>query len=79
MPRWTRELGSFPGVDWSFSQPISDNVEEAVSGVKGELAVKLFGTDLTVLEQKANEIQGVMAKIPGSPTWEPFRYEVSRT
>jgi Cu/Ag efflux pump CusA len=35
------ELIKFPGVDWNFSQPISDNVEEAVSGVKGELAVKL--------------------------------------
>jgi heavy metal efflux system protein len=42
-----------PGVDWNFSQPISDNVEEAVSGVKGELAVKLFGRDLKTLEQKA--------------------------
>ena len=51
------ELNKFPGVDWNFSQPISDNVEEAVSGVKGELAVKLFGADLKVLEAKANEIQ----------------------
>ena len=58
-------LGQFPGVNWNFSQPISDNVEEAVSGVKGELAVKLFGTDLKVLEQKANEITAVMSKIPG--------------
>lgn len=58
-------LSKFPGVDWNFSQPISDNVEEAVSGVKGELAVKLFGTDLKVLEQKAVEIQDVMRKIPG--------------
>ncbi len=59
------ELSKFPGVDWNFSQPISDNVEEAVSGVKGELAVKLFGTDLKVLEAKANEIQAVMRRIPG--------------
>jgi cobalt-zinc-cadmium resistance protein CzcA len=59
------ELAKFPGVDWNFSQPISDNVEEAVSGVKGELAVKLFGTELKALEQKANEIQDLMAKIPG--------------
>ena len=59
------ELNKFPGVDWNFSQPISDNVEEAVSGVKGELAVKLFGSDLKALEQKANEIQELMAKIPG--------------
>ena len=60
-----KELGKFPGVDWNFSQPISDNVEEAVSGVKGELAVKLFGPDLKVLEQKAIEMQDVMSKIPG--------------
>src|ERR1022692_3208734 len=40
-----KDLQQFPGVDWNFSQPISDNVEEAVSGVKGELAVKLFGRD----------------------------------
>jgi cobalt-zinc-cadmium resistance protein CzcA len=59
------ELNGFPGVDWNFSQPISDNVEEAVSGVKGELAVKLFGGDLKVLEAKANEIQAVMTRVPG--------------
>jgi heavy metal efflux system protein len=59
------KLSVLPGVDWNFSQPISDNVEEAVSGVKGELAVKLFGPDLKVLEQKANEMQDVMGKIPG--------------
>ena len=60
-----KELSKFPGVDWNFSQPISDNVEEAVSGVKGELAVKLFGKDLKVLEQKADEMQDVMGKVPG--------------
>ncbi len=54
-----------PGVLWGFSQPISDNVEEAVSGVKGELAVKLYGTDLRTLEQKAEEIQGVMSTVRG--------------
>jgi heavy metal efflux system protein len=58
-------LNKLPGVDWNFSQPISDNVEEAVSGVKGELAVKLFGTDLKALEQEADEIQTAMARIPG--------------
>jgi heavy metal efflux system protein len=59
------ELNKFVGVDWNFSQPISDNVEEAVSGVKGELAVKLFGADLKMLEAKADEIQDVMRKVPG--------------
>src|SRR6202451_885928 len=60
-----KDLEQFPGVDWNFSQPISDNVEEAVSGVKGELAVKLFGKDLKGLEQKADEMQDVMGKVPG--------------
>jgi cobalt-zinc-cadmium resistance protein CzcA len=60
-----KELAQFPGVDWNFSQPISDNVEEAISGVKGELAVKLFGSNLKSLETKADEIQNLMSKIPG--------------
>ncbi|MBV8475814.1 MAG: efflux RND transporter permease subunit, partial [Acidobacteria bacterium] len=60
-----QELSKLPGVTWNFSQPISDNVEEAVSGVKGELAVKLFGPDLKILEEKANAMREVMEKIPG--------------
>jgi cobalt-zinc-cadmium resistance protein CzcA len=60
-----RELDKTPGVIWNFSQPISDNVEEAVSGVKGELAVKLYGTDLKTLEEKGDQIVSVMSKIPG--------------
>jgi cobalt-zinc-cadmium resistance protein CzcA len=59
------QLEKMPGVIWNFSQPISDNVEEAVSGVKGELAVKLYGDDLKLLEQKANEILGIMGGIRG--------------
>ncbi len=55
----------FPGVSWGFSQPIEDNMEEAVSGVKGELATKVYGSDLHVLEDKANEVAGVMGKVPG--------------
>ncbi len=60
-----RELDKIPGVIWNFSQPISDNVEEAVSGVKGELAVKVYGDDLKTLEAKGNEIVGVMSDIHG--------------
>ncbi len=60
-----RQLGQIPGVIWGFSQPISDNVEEAVSGVKGELAVKLYGTDLKTLEQKGEQIVSVMSGIRG--------------
>jgi cobalt-zinc-cadmium resistance protein CzcA len=60
-----KELEKFPGVIWNFSQPISDNMEEAVSGVKGELAVKLYGDNLRTLEEKAGEIQAQMATVKG--------------
>ena len=60
-----RELEKIPGVIWNFSQPIADNMEEAVSGVKGELAVKLYGSDLRMLEGKAQEIINVMRNIKG--------------
>jgi cobalt-zinc-cadmium resistance protein CzcA len=60
-----RELDKIPGVVWGFSQPIEDNMEEAVSGVKGELATKVFGDDLRVLEEKADEIVGVLSHIKG--------------
>ena len=60
-----KELVKMPGVVWNFSQPISDNVEEAVSGVKGELAVKLYGSDLKTLEAKGDEIVAVMSHIKG--------------
>jgi heavy metal efflux system protein len=60
-----RELEKIPGVIWNFSQPISDNLEEAVSGVKGALAVKVYGGDLKTLETKGDEIVGVMRDIHG--------------
>jgi cobalt-zinc-cadmium resistance protein CzcA len=60
-----KELEKFPGVIWNYSQPISDNMEEAVSGVKGELAVKLYGDNLRTLEQTAEKIQAQMASVRG--------------
>jgi len=60
-----QELEKIPGVIWNFSQPISDNVEEAVSGVKGELAVKIYGDDLKTLEEKGNQIVSIMSKVQG--------------
>ena len=67
------EVSKIPGVLWNFSQPISDNVEEAVTGIKGELAVKIFGTDLKVLEKKADEIVSVMRTVPGVAELGVFR------
>lgn len=60
-----RELEKIPGVIWNFSQPISDNVEEAVSGVKGELAVKVYGDDLKTLESLGDQIVGIMGTVKG--------------
>ncbi len=60
-----KELEKIPGAIWNFSQPIADNMEEAVSGVKGELAIKVFGDDLQTLEAKANQILAVMHTVPG--------------
>ncbi len=68
-----RELDKIPGVLWGFSQPIEDNMEEAVSGVKGELATKIYGDDLKTLEGKADEIVGVMRGIKGIEDLGVFR------
>ena len=59
------KLNELPGCDFNFSQVIEDNVEEALSGVKGELAIKLFGDDLKVLEEKGEEIRKIMAGVKG--------------
>ncbi len=58
-------LKDIPGVIFNFSQVIQDNVEEAMSGVKGENSIKLFGTDLKTMEEKAGEIERVMQGVPG--------------
>ena len=59
------KLSVFPGTDLNFSQPIMDNVEEAVSGVKGSLCVKIYGDSLAYTERKAGEVFAVMKNIPG--------------
>jgi len=60
-----RELVKIPGVIWNFSQPIADNMEEAVSGVKGELAIKVYGDELKTLEETGDQILSVMRRISG--------------
>ena len=59
------ELEDIPGVLWNFSQPIADNMEEAVSGVKGQLAVKIYGDDLRQLEGTAESIVAQMRTVKG--------------
>ncbi|RJF74268.1 efflux RND transporter permease subunit [Rhodopseudomonas palustris] len=55
----------FPGVEFNFSQYLQDNVSEAVSGVKGENSIKLFGNDLQALTDTANKIKAVLATVQG--------------
>ncbi len=59
-------IRSLPGVPTNFSQVIEDNVEEALSGVKGEIAVKIAGPDLDLLSQKSQQIATILSGIPGA-------------
>jgi cobalt-zinc-cadmium resistance protein CzcA len=60
-----KRLDSFPGVIFNFTQPAEDAVDEALTGLKSSLAVKIFGDDLNVLEKKADEIKRVLDHTPG--------------
>ena len=68
-----RELEKTPGVVWGFSQPIADNMEEAVSGVKGQLATKIYGEELPVLEEKALQAAAIMRRVKGIEDLGVFR------
>lgn len=62
----TAKIGVLPGVPTNFSQVIQDNVEESLSGVKGEIAIKIFGPDLDVLTQKSEQIANILRGIEGA-------------
>jgi cobalt-zinc-cadmium resistance protein CzcA len=62
----SHRIHEIPGVPTNFSQVIQDSVEEALSGVKGEIAVKIFGPDLAILEQKAAEVVDSMNAVQGA-------------
>jgi heavy metal efflux system protein len=66
-------LEKIPGAIWNFSQPIADNMEEAVSGVKGQLATKIYGDDLRILEDKADQVVKVMRTVRGIEDLGVFR------
>ena len=59
------DLSIYPGIDFNFSQPITDNVEEAASGVKGSIAVKVFGKDLYESEKYAVQIEKILGTVQG--------------
>ncbi|PAW94726.1 CusA/CzcA family heavy metal efflux RND transporter [Mucilaginibacter sp. MD40] len=60
-----KSLSVLPGAELNFSQPISDNVEEAVSGVKGSIVVKVYGDSLNYMEGKTHEVYNVLKKVKG--------------
>jgi len=60
-----RRLSGIPGVDLNFSQPISDNIEEAVSGVKGSICVKVFGDSLDYMESKVQQVYEILKTVRG--------------
>ncbi|HEY5217371.1 MAG TPA: CusA/CzcA family heavy metal efflux RND transporter, partial [Pseudolabrys sp.] len=69
-PKLVKEMAArleaeFIGIDFNFSQYIQDNIEEAVSGVKGENSVKIFGRDLHELERLSKAVKDELAKVPG--------------
>ena len=61
-----RKLSSIRGVEFNYSQPIKDNVDEAISGVKGELVLKVFGNKLDELQVAATRIEEVLKTVPGA-------------
>jgi len=62
----TQKIHAIPGVPTNFSQVIEDNLNEALSGVQGEISVKIFGNDLEILEQKGDQISQILMGIQGS-------------
>jgi cobalt-zinc-cadmium resistance protein CzcA len=58
-------LSTFPGIIFNYTQPAEDAVDEAETGLKSALAVKIFGSDLNILEDKAKQVKDIISKVPG--------------
>ncbi len=58
-------LTDIPGIEFNFSQPIKDNIEENISGMNGQIAIKLFGDDLAAMRRAAEDVRRVLATVPG--------------
>src|SRR5438552_2899295 len=58
-------LADIPGIEFNFSQPIKDNIEENISGMNGQIAIKLFGNDLAAMRRAAEDVRRVLATVPG--------------
>ncbi|MET0593448.1 MAG: efflux RND transporter permease subunit, partial [Polyangiaceae bacterium] len=67
------DLEQRPGVDYNFSQPIKDRVEESISGIRGQVVVKIYGDDLTVMHDKLTEVASALKKTRGARDVEIYR------
>jgi cobalt-zinc-cadmium resistance protein CzcA len=67
------ELTKRPGVEFNFSQPIKDRVEESISGIRGQIVVKIYGEDLELMHDKLEEVRRVLAATRGSRDVEIYR------
>ncbi|MFT3838228.1 MAG: efflux RND transporter permease subunit [Myxococcaceae bacterium] len=66
-------LEARPGVEYNFSQPIKDRVEESISGIRGMIVIKIYGYDLTLMHEKLEEVKQVLQDVKGSRDVEVYR------
>jgi len=67
------DLERRPGVEYNFSQPIKDRVEESISGIRGQIVVKIYGEDLNLMHEKLEQVETILAKTQGSRDVEIYR------
>ena len=67
------ELEKRPGIDYNFSQPIKDRVEESISGIRGQIVVKIYGDDLTLMHEKLTDVERVLSATNGARDVEIYR------
>src|SRR5262249_18157524 len=67
------ELEHRPGIEYNFSQPIKDRVEEAISGIRGQIVVKIYGTDLNLMHERLEDVRRILASTKGSRDVEIYR------
>src|SRR5262249_12520314 len=68
-----QELEKRPGINYNFSQPIKDRVEESISGIRGQIVVKIYGDDLNVMQEKIAEVKRTLSEVRGARDVDVYR------
>ncbi len=66
-------LEQWPGIQYNFSQPIKDRVEESISGIRGQIVVKIYGDDLLLMQEKLEEVRRILSEVKGARDVEIYR------